>query len=52
MGFQVGGDAIPHDANPAGQGPAAQFGWYDYLRPADKDDIYYVEEKHRKKLFR
>ena len=28
------------------------FGWYDYIRPVDKDDIYYVEEKHRKKLFR
>jgi len=23
------------------------FGWYDYIRPLDKDDIYYVEEKHQ-----
>ena len=26
------------------------FGWYDYIRPVDKDDIYYLEEKHKKKL--
>lgn len=28
------------------------FGWFDYIRPVDKDDIYYVEEKHRKRMFR
>ena len=28
------------------------FGWFDYIRPVDKDDIYYVEEKHKKRMFR
>ncbi len=28
------------------------FGWYDYIRPVDKDDIYYVEEKHKKSAAR
>ena len=28
------------------------FGWFDYIRPVDKDDIYYLEEKHRKRMFR
>ena len=25
------------------------FGWYDYIRPVDKDDIYYIAGKHDKK---
>ena len=25
------------------------FGWYDYIRPANKDDIYYIEGRHDKR---
>lgn len=25
------------------------FGWYDYIRPVNKDDIYYIEGRHDKK---
>lgn len=25
------------------------FGWYDYIRPANKDDIYYIPGRHDKK---
>ena len=24
------------------------FGWYDAIRPQNKDDIYYIEEKHQR----
>ena len=25
-----------------------RFGWYDYIRPANKDDIYYIPGRHDK----
>ena len=34
---------------PSGKDYLPNFGWYDYIRPLDKDDIYYIEEKHKKK---
>ena len=34
---------------PSGKDYLPNFGWYDYIRPLNKDDIYYIEEKHKKK---
>ena len=34
---------------PASKDYLPNFGWYDYIRPVDEHDIYYVEERHRKK---
>ena len=41
------GTLYPLTQIPAGKDFLPNFGWYDYIRPLNKDDIYYVEEKHR-----
>ena len=43
------GVLYPMTQIPASKDFLPNFGWYDYIRPVDKDDIYYVEEKHKKK---
>ena len=46
------GVMYPLNQVPAGKDYLPNFGWYDYIRPVDKDDIYYIEEKHKKKSTR
>lgn len=43
------GVLYPMTQIPASKDFLPNFGWYDYIRPVDKDDIYYVEEKHKKR---
>lgn len=43
------GVMYPMNQIPSGKDFLPNFGWYDYIRPVDKDDIYYIEEKHKKK---
>ncbi|MBR7066477.1 MAG: hypothetical protein IKI36_07285 [Prevotella sp.] len=33
---------------PAGKDYLPNFGWYDYIRPVNKDDIYYIPGRHDK----
>ena len=41
------GTLYPLTQIPPGKDFLPNFGWYDYIRPLNKDDIYYVEERHR-----
>ena len=43
------GTLYPMTQIPPGADRLPNFGWYDYLRPVDKDDIYYVEERHARR---
>ena len=43
------GVMYPINQIPSGKDYLPNFGWYDYIRPANKDDLYYIEEKHKKK---
>ena len=42
------GVAYPLTQIPPSKDRLPNFGWYDYIRPTDKDDIYYIEGKHDK----
>ena len=42
------GVLYPMTQIPAGKQLLPNFGWYDYIRPIDKDDIYYKEGVHDK----
>lgn len=41
------GTLYPLTQIPPGKDFLPNFRWYDYIRPLNKDDIYYVEERHR-----
>ncbi len=43
------GVLYPMTQIPPGQDFLQNFGWYEYIRPTDKDDIYFIPEKHTRK---
>lgn len=43
------GTLYPMTQIPAGKDLLPNFGWYDYIRPANKDDIYYIQGVHDKR---
>ena len=42
------GTLYPLNQIPQGKDYLPNFGWYDYIRPVDKDDIYYIPGRHDK----
>ena len=42
------GTLYPLNQIPQGKNFLPNFGWYDYIRPVDKDDIYYIPGRHDK----
>ncbi len=42
------GVLYPMTQIPASKDYLPNFGWYDYIRPVDKDDIYYIPGRHDK----
>ena len=43
------GTAYPLTQIPPSKDFLPNFGWYDYIRPLDKDDIYFIVGKHEKR---